>query len=494
MQKLLTLAVGSAVAAVAVAEPYFDPTQQAAVDFGTTVEAIAKNRSLALFGTFGTLSASSSRSLTADEANANPEQLITVAEGLSVRVISADAALAPNIDQIALWPNDSNPTHLIACNEQGSSSIGVQSIDIRTGAVHTIILSGLTNCDPTRRTPWGTIIVGEENGTSGRIFEILDPLNTTNVTVPTSGYGASSDPAHVVARDALGQFSFEGIGILPTGVVYLTDENRPGNGGIGNPGGAFVKFIPTNLWTDGNPPIVDLAQSPWVSGSLFGMRIGRNSGNTDVGQGNEFGRGVWVEMAGAPPQNLRSAAATLKLTSYYRPEDMVVDPVVLAAGNVRVCGTATGQDIPTSDPNGDNHWGEVFCVTDGTVEQASAITVSNGINTASIPEYQPLILGDLDFAMPDNLDIQPGRGNFIVNEDGEGPVYSPPRNNDIWVCLDDGADVDHLSDACVKMMSLNDLTAESTGGVFDATGKRYFVSIQHNVTGHGVVLEINGWH
>jgi hypothetical protein len=41
--------------------------------------------------------------------------------------------------------------------------------------------------------------------------------------------------------------------------------------------------------------------------------------------------------------------------------------------------------------------------------------------------------------------------------------------------------------------SLNDLNAESTGGIFDARGRRYFVSIQHNVTGDGVVLEIVGW-
>ncbi len=31
------------------------------------------------------------------------------------------------------------------------------------------------------------------------------------------------------------------------------------------------------------------------------------------------------------------------------------------------------------------------------------------------------------------------------------------------------------------------------GGIFHATGERFFVSIQHNVTGHGVILEITGW-
>jgi hypothetical protein len=30
-------------------------------------------------------------------------------------------------------------------------------------------------------------------------------------------------------------------------------------------------------------------------------------------------------------------------------------------------------------------------------------------------------------------------------------------------------------------------------GIFDASGDRFWVSIQHNVTGHGVVLEITGW-
>ena len=46
---------------------------------------------------------------------------------------------------------------------------------------------------------------------------------------------------------------------------------------------------------------------------------------------------------------------------------------------------------------------------------------------------------------------------------------------------------------------VNDFTAnagegaEWTGGIFDATGTRFFVSVQHNVSGHGVVLEVTGW-
>lgn len=45
----------------------------------------------------------------------------------------------------------------------------------------------------------------------------------------------------------------------------------------------------------------------------------------------------------------------------------------------------------------------------------------------------------------------------------------------------------------MKVITLDDLTAETTGGVFDASGKRYFVSVQHNITGHGIILEVTGW-
>jgi secreted PhoX family phosphatase len=168
---------------------------------------------------------------------------------------------------------------------------------------------------------------------------------------------------------------------------------------------------------------------------------------------------------------------------------------------VRFCGTNTGQDVPDTNPNGDNHWGEVYCLRDGTITGAAGLAsvtqtvagLSYSVLTSTVPEYQTLIIGNRDLAMPDNIAYQPSRGYFVINEDGEGPTYATKRNNDIWACLDDGEDGDKISDACVKIMTLNDLTAESTGGVFNASGSRYFVSIQHNVTGHGIILEVTGW-
>ena len=469
-----------------------------ASDFGQKTQQLAKALSVLLYGVPGSLDKSSTASLTAAQADANPAGLAVVAQGLKVSVLSADANLAPNIDQMVLWPDDVHPTHLIACNEQGTGQVAVQRIELKTGVPENIISSGLTSCDPARGTPWGTIIVGEENGTNGRVFEILDPLNTTGVVI--TGAGADtviSDPVHVARRGALGQFAFEGLALYPNGVMYMTDENRPGNG---NPAGALIKFIPTTLWT-GGAAITDLAQSPFASGTLWGMRLGRNNGNTDFGQGNEFGRGVWVQVptsSDAAPTNLRSAALSLKLTSYYRPEDMALDLDALSTGDVRFCGTNTGQDIEGQD----NHFGEVYCVTDGKLADAALTTstttqtaggVTYTVNTSSVPEYQPLVIGNINFAMMDNIAYQPGSGNFVIHEDGEGPVYASPRNNDLWDCLDDGDDEDNLSDSCIRVASLNDLTAEWTGGLFDASGKNFYVSVQHNITGHGVILKISGW-
>jgi len=433
-----------------------------------------------LFGVVEPLDASSTESVSAATAESDPTSLVTVAKHLRVRVVSAASNLGANVDMMALWPDDANPTHLIVCNEEGTDKPGVQRVRLSDGAVETI-LTGTTSCDPVRRTAWGTIIVGEEASPTsspatpgGWLLEIIRPLATTNVLFDRVTGGLSgADAGNVATRSAPGRLAWEGIALYPNGVMYYGDENRPSQG---TAGGAYFKFIPGVPWT-GGPAITSLSQSPLVSGTVYGLRLGKRSGNTDHGQGSNTGLGTWIPVPSPDNANLRALSATLKLTGYYRPEDIDIDQKALAAGFVRWCGNNTGNESQ------DHNWGETVCLTDGTLVQATA--------NAATPEVQYLVIGNPELAMPDNIAYQPGRGNWIIHEDGDGPEVG--RNNDLWSCLDDGEDADGLSDGCVRIATLNDLNAEWTGGIFDATGRRFFVSVQHNVTGHGVILEITGW-
>ncbi len=440
-------------------------------DFGAFRDHLLEAHAEQLFGVGAPVGASSTASVSAAVAEADPTALVTLAKGLHARAVSASPSLAANIDMMALWPDDVNPTHLIVCNEQGPGQAGVQRIRLSDGAVATI-LTGTSSCDPAKRTPWGTVIVGEEVGNTGWLLEIIDPLGTTGVlfdraTGAITGPGASN----VATRPAVGRLAFEGIALYPNGVMYYGDENRPATG---TAGGAYFKFIPDAPFTGGGP-IRDLADSPLASGRVFGLRLGRRSGATDYGQGSNTGLGTWVPIPSAG--DLRDAAATLRLTGYYRPEDIDIDAAALAAGAVRFCGNNTGNE------GNDRNWGEAMCFTDGTLAEA--------LTNAAAPEAQLLVVGTPELAMMDNLAYQPGRGNWILHEDGDGPEVG--RNNDLWSCLDDGADFDTLSDGCTRIGTLNDLNAEWTGGIFDAAGTTFYVSVQHNVTGHGVVLAITGW-
>src|SRR6266498_2221109 len=147
------------------------------------------------------------------------DQAVVIAKGLTVQLISD--RVGENADMIALWPNDDQPTHAIICNEIDGSAPGspatVQRVQLSDGQVSDMVF-GLTSCDPAHRTPWGTVIVGEEAGKVGRVWEILDPLNVNGVTVNRAA-GTSSDTSHVVARTALGQVSFEGIVQLADGTI-----------------------------------------------------------------------------------------------------------------------------------------------------------------------------------------------------------------------------------------------------------------------------------
>lgn len=482
MRKVIT----AVAVATAIVLAFVGGSALAGSDFGLDRDALLRARSVQLFGIKQPIGTSSTTSVSAQQAAAEPTSLATFAKGLTARVVTAGVAAA-NVDMMALWPNDQDPTTLIACNEQGESDPGLQRIDIATGDVETI-LTGTIACDPVRRTAWGTIVFGEENGggaTGGRLYELLDPLGTTGVTLDRSTGTASGGEgaANVVARPALGRLSYEGLAMYANGLVYYGDENRPSSG---TAGGAYFKFVPSTLRDPSAGPIADLSQSPLAAGSVFGLRLGKRgtAPGTDYGQGTNTGLGTWIPIPAAADPDLRAAAASLELTGYYRPEDVDVDLKAQADGDVRWCGNNTGNEAT------DHTWGETICVTDGSMSAAAANT--------STPEVQSFVIGSWDLAMMDNVAYQPGRANWVLHEDGD--IGDTGKNNDLWDCLGDGGDADTLSDGCIRIGTLNDLTsnggegAEWTGGIFDATGTRFFVSVQHNVTGFGVVLEVTGWH
>jgi len=169
-----------AIMAVASVGLLFAGAALASGDFGSDRDRRLANAADDLFGVGKPVAASSTQSIDAATANADPTKLITLARGLKARVVTTTSGA--NTDMMAFWPNDSRPTHLITCNEQGPTDPGVQRINLATGAVETIV-TGTSACDPIRRTAWGTIIFGEEAGNTGQLYELINPLDTTGVTL-----------------------------------------------------------------------------------------------------------------------------------------------------------------------------------------------------------------------------------------------------------------------------------------------------------------------
>jgi len=86
---LLSLAIASSVSLSGSAFAELDQ------DFGQQVEWLARAQSVKLFGVIKPLDDSSMISLSAAAANANPAKLVTLARGLTAKVISADPNLGP---------------------------------------------------------------------------------------------------------------------------------------------------------------------------------------------------------------------------------------------------------------------------------------------------------------------------------------------------------------------------------------------------------------
>ena len=473
-------------------------------DFGAFVQDLLEDHSEQLFGIEHPLE----QSPLGPYDGADNLQAIQLAPGLHASIVSTSTASAA--DQIAMWPDDDNPKYLFVCDEE-TSVPAVQRVDLSKPAASnaTTIVTGLTSCDPVRRTPWGTIIVAEEAGASGGLYELIDPANINAViNVSSRDAGTTSDPLHLVKRKAVGSLSFEGIAVEHDGTLIYGDELAPSGG---NAGGAIYKFVPANPY-QGNGPISVPAQSPLATGTVFGLRVAA-SGSSNWGQGAEIGKGAWtlVNLGGANVVDgnsniiLRNAQLLQKFTGYYRPEDMDVDPVAAEHGVFRACWTNTGRMSHNDGSLVENSGvtGEVMCL----VEEPPSEAVPNPA-TGTIPVVSRFVTGSSVRQMYDNVAFQPHTGNVVLLEDAGSqsvvtsinPPKSELRGNDLWICLPDGKDDDVLTDGCIRFASIRDTSAEPTGFIFLGSGESAFVNIQHRAandalgnTNHGALIKITGF-
>lgn len=484
-KSIIALAIGLAVSGAA----------SASDRFGVSVDESLNANSKHYFGFEKPIGAS--ETVTVPRAHGQKgHDLIKLAKGLTAQIVTRKSA--QNSDQIAFWPNDTTPSHIVTCVEDfrdpadnilgqypsGTTKYGpsVQRVNLKTGAVETI-LRGLSSCDGIRRTPWNTIVVTEERDDGG-LYEILNPLNTTELTVVARGASDTIDSAgkpvtgKVEYRPAVGNLAWEGLDFTKQGVLYYGDELRPGTAGPDADGGSLFKFVPSTTWN--GAPVTDLSTSPLIAGNVYAFQascVAKTSGSfPQFGQGCEIGEGAWLK---ADAGQLRASVAVISATGYYRPEDGHLDPSYTGSG-AKFCWNNTGNEDA-------KNYGETFCLVDtnpvGTGEQTvdnpdsptfglTYLADSKETKGFAVAVANRLLEGDTDFNQPDNLAFQPVTGKMYVVEDH--PF------GDIWACLADSVDRDTKSDGCVKALSVRDSSAEPTGFIFSGDGKSAYVHIQHS--------------
>ena len=334
---------------------------------------------------------------------------VELAGGLSARVTTSTVGQVA--DMIALWPDDRHPKYAIVCNEIDGSGAGspatVQRVRLSDGHVSDMIF-GHVSCDPAHRTSWGTVVVGEESGTSGRLWEILDPL--------------AVDGSHRRSRDRHEQRPDACRGTHSARPAQLRRHGPPRRRNhllrrraapVERQARRRHLQVRAADAVDGSEPITSLPQSPLASGTVHACASACVRVAPDFGQGSNTGAGTWVPLATpANPTTFNLASTALAAggyTGYYRPEDMDLDPVAAADGRTRLCWNNTGNDQQAN-------WGETLCLEDVADRRVHDRAQAGG---------HAVRVGNPELRMPDNLDFQPGTGILYINMDATTSVRGP---------------------------------------------------------------------
>ncbi len=315
---------------------------------------------------------------------------------------------------------------------KGRGAISV--LDLQTGqaAVHSgKVFGGWEKLDGIEWTPWGTLLVGEEAGIYGRIFECR-----------ASGLRLTCED-----RPAMGRMSHEGISVAEGGAVYLGDETD---------GGSIFKFVPNQYG--------DLR-----SGQLFALNIINGddsicSGVTGTGF-TATGQAEWIALSPGrnrvlttPSINARAAAAEASVTRFCRPEDSeIID------GSLYVATTTTNTVLQIP-------------ITTDTPFVTEYVGIHVNINNEDdIPSY--------GLQSPDNL-ASDHAGNLYIVEDNDG-------KSDVWMATPD-TDHDGKADFVVLFATLTTPGAEGSGFYISPTQPDLmFFNVQHAQDGNDMTLVIS---
>jgi secreted PhoX family phosphatase len=383
---------------------------------GLVASASADNEGAVHFAGFSPLTASAACTV----SGGDPTNPLLLPAGFSQTIIASEPDFITNGDMQA-W-NETGPQvgrFLYRPHETGPNS-GISITDLTTGVTRMLLRrQDWSSLDGIIWTPWGTLLFAEEQGNTATNPDPDFPLATAGLV-----YELDPVTLQVAARPGLGSKSHEGQIIDRDGNYYGISEKA---------GGALFKFVP------------DLP-GDYSAGQLYAFTL-----TTDLG--DRTGPGTWVPLDRAASQINADVEAAAKLaTGYGRPEDLE----------------------RWVSPNGTR---EVLYAAITSENRVLALDISDPANPVASTVVKQGVNAPADFIFPDNLAFD-RFGNLFVAEDPGGSFPGKVQGDDIWMATL-GSDPAGLAASFTRFASLNDCDAEPTGLLFDKSGKRLFVNIQH---------------
>ena len=384
------------------------------LDFGIFRDEQLAHKSGGLYGFRQPIAASSTQQITQAEAQADPTKLATLAKGLQARVVTTKGPAVD--DQISLWPNSQNPTVSDRVQRDRRTDRARAGPDRARDRARDHDRDRHRECDPTRRTPWGTIVFGEEDGPEGGLYELIDPMHTTGVTLDrtTGTFSGGVGAENLVTRTALGTARSRARDPRRRHHVPRPATTRASARRTAAPATrTSSSFRPTRSTARRRSRTCRSRRTPRARSSGFGSASARTTGRVVSSASRSGSR--------CPTRPTRTSRAEGS-----RP------------GSPATTGPRTPTSTRSRRPRATSGCAATTPATRTTTSTARRSASPTGrsrrreANTAT-PEVQPFVFGGTSqgINMPDNIAFQPRHGQPDLHEDAETDVRRPAQQRPV---------------------------------------------------------------